>query len=447
MSLTICLITRGRQEYLSQALESYEKFIDTGNVSVILVDNGSDYLSQQILLDWKSKYSREVFYIRSDINQPVVFPFFWEKIKSLSAEWILFPGDDDILVFEIYEEWIKELKNNVDLNAFAPSAQIIDGNGKRTGEVRYPAIHMINSQIELLARSLHEPPFVFPCLFVRIDAIPHTVIYSKFVFDWWLGLQLVIKGNVKSTKSIGINYRVHEKQMSFEASSRRKSFEGYNMLITVISSVEFAQLLEISPILEIEKLLSICIETRPLYAQQDYYISIIRELSFSIAKVSKYNYFRNNISEAYVLSSGIYTKKGDLENLYTGLNLDAKESNGNLALFFSENVCENLHDIGKFFSETAETKVILSCKHSQASKGSILINCANFNNLNEIEISESVLVSINDHLENNGLLSFTISPFERALIVFYRKLKLKIPKVLKKYLFKLKKFVGIKNEL
>ena len=57
MSLTICLITRGRQEYLSQALESYEKFIDTGNVSVILVDNGSDYLSQQILLDWKSKYS------------------------------------------------------------------------------------------------------------------------------------------------------------------------------------------------------------------------------------------------------------------------------------------------------------------------------------------------------------------------------------------------------
>jgi len=447
MSLTICLITRGRQEYLSEALESYEKFIDTGNVSVILIDNGSDYLSQKILLDWKSKYSREVFYIRSDINQPVVFPFFWEKIKSLSAEWILFPGDDDILVFEIYEEWIKELKNNVDLNAFAPSAQIIDDSGKRTGEVRYPAIHMINCQIELLARSLHEPPFVFPCLFVRIDAIPHTVIYSKFVFDWWLGLQLVIKGNVKSTKSIGINYRVHEKQMSFEASSRRKSFEGYNMLITVISSVEFAQLLEISPILEIEKLLSICIETRPLYAQQDYYISIIRELSFSIAKVSKYNYFRNNISEAYVLSSGIYTKKGDLENLYTGLNLDAKESNGNLALFFSENVCENLHNVGKFFSETAETKVILSCKHSQASKGSILINCANFNNLNEREISESVLVSINDHLENNGLLSFTISPFERALIVFYRKLKLKIPKVLKKYLFKLKKFVGIKNEL
>ena len=58
MSLTICLITRGRQEYLSQALESYEKFIDTGNVSVILVDNGADYLSQQILLDWKLKYSK-----------------------------------------------------------------------------------------------------------------------------------------------------------------------------------------------------------------------------------------------------------------------------------------------------------------------------------------------------------------------------------------------------
>ena len=446
MSLTICLITRGRQEYLSQSLESYEKFIDTGDVSVILVDNGSDFLSQQILLDWQSKYSEEVFYIRSDINQPVVFPFFWDKIKSLSAEWILFPGDDDILVFDIYKEWIKELKNDMDLNAFAPSAQIIDGTGKITGEVRYPAINMINSQIELLARSLHEPPFVFPCLFIRIDAIPHTVIYSKFVFDWWLGLQLVLKGNVKSTKSIGINYRVHEKQMSFEASSRRKYFEGYNMLITVINSVEFEKLLESTNILEIEKLLSICIETRPLYAQPDYYISLIKELSFSIAKVSKYNYFRNGIAETYVLSSGIYTKKGDLENLYTGLNLDAEESSGNLALFFSENVCKNLCDIGKFFNESAKTKVSLSCKHSKANRGSVLINCTNFNVLNELEISESVLISINDHLENNGLLSFTISPFERALIVFYRKLKLKIPKVFKKYLFNLKKSVGIKNE-
>ena len=128
------------------------------------------------------------------------------------------------------------------------------------------------------------------------------------------------------------------------------------------------------------------------------------------------------------------------------MSLDSEESSGNLALFFSENVCENLHSIGKFFNETAKTKVSLSCKHSKASRGSIIINCANFNGLNEIEISESVLISINDHLENNGLLSFTISPFERALIVFYRKFKLKIPKFLKKYLFNLKKFVGIKNE-
>ena len=42
MKLTICLITKGRKEYLEDALKSYEKFLDVDNVDVILIDNGSD---------------------------------------------------------------------------------------------------------------------------------------------------------------------------------------------------------------------------------------------------------------------------------------------------------------------------------------------------------------------------------------------------------------------
>ena len=56
MKLTICLITKGRKEYLTEALNSYEKFIETGDVNVILIDNGSDNLSKQILINWKSKF-------------------------------------------------------------------------------------------------------------------------------------------------------------------------------------------------------------------------------------------------------------------------------------------------------------------------------------------------------------------------------------------------------
>ena len=49
MKLSICLVTKGRKEYLLDALNSYEKFIATGEVDVIIIDNGSDVLSKEIL--------------------------------------------------------------------------------------------------------------------------------------------------------------------------------------------------------------------------------------------------------------------------------------------------------------------------------------------------------------------------------------------------------------
>ena len=39
MKLTICLVTKGRKDYLSEALTSYEKFIETADVNVILSAN------------------------------------------------------------------------------------------------------------------------------------------------------------------------------------------------------------------------------------------------------------------------------------------------------------------------------------------------------------------------------------------------------------------------
>ena len=54
-------------------------------------------------------------------------------------------------------------------------------------------------------------------------------------------------------------------------------------------------------------------------------------------------------------------------------------------------------------------------------------------------------VDIKKYYINIGLLNFTISPFERELIKFYRSLKLKMPNRIKKNLLRMKKFIGDKN--
>jgi hypothetical protein len=444
LKLTICLLTKGRKQYLEQALESYEKFILTGDVNVVLIDNGSDEESRIILTNWKLKHDKYVTYLRNDINNPSGLTYFWDQLKSSTPEWVINPGDDDILVFDVYKEWLMAIRKNPSLNAFASCAQIINSTGHVTGEVRLPSINGISDQIKMITNSLHQPPFFWPSLFFKFSAVPQPPIKSRFTHDWWIGLHLVLKGQIESTQSIGVKYRVHNNQESFQSSNRRKMFEGYNMLINVINSNEFRNSLKEMNDLEMNDLLASCIETKPLYSHPEYYISLMRELSLNIGKVSKSYDLNNNLSEIYISSSGVYTKKDDLENLYTGLGLDTKNSIGNLALYFSENVCQILYDSKEFFNATASARTCLSCNHSELTSGSIYIDCSNFSTLDKFEICEMILVTINEHLENSGVYQFTVTPFERVLIKFFRKLKQRLPKILRKYQFSLKKFVRSK---
>lgn len=445
MKLTICLITKGRKEYLEDALKSYEKFLDVANVNVILIDNGSELFSRQILLDWKSKYDEKVSYFRIATNNPGGFTTFWEIIESFNPDWILNPGDDDILVFDIYKEWIKALEGNPELVAFASSAILIDSFGRETGEIRPPAIDQLNCRAEIIARSLYEPPFFWPALFFRFSAIPKPVLISRFVHDWWIGLQLLTAGQIFTTSKIGVKYRVHWGQESFQTSNRRKYFEGYNMLTNFIKSREFENQIKKLSDTEKNKIIELCVNNKLLYSQSEYFISLMKDLTFKVTESLESASVRNEIFEKYILSAGVYTKRNDLKNLYTGSTPNSEDSPGNLSLCLSENVCEKLRNMNKIFNETAKVRVSISCNHSRYNANSVLINCDKFDTLNEVEISDSILVSINEHAEKSGLLTFTLSPFEKAFIVIYRKLKVKSPKVLKKNLLIVKKLIERKN--
>ena len=77
----------------------------------------------------------------------------------------------------------------------------------------------------------------------------------------------------------------------------------------------------------------------------------------------------------------------------------------------------------------------------------VIINCKNFNKLDDFEIADMIILAIDKYFQNNGSLNFTISPFERELIKFYRNLKLKVPNLIKKNLPRIKKFIGNKNAI
>ncbi len=432
MKLTIVLLTKGRMPYLVEALQSYEKFIQFGLVEVLLIDNGSDSESTQVLLNWKVRHKDKVHYFRNEINNPAGLTYFWDIIESCNPDWILNPGDDDILEYEAYLDWRETLEKNPFLNAFAASASIINESGRNTGEIKSPAIINTADNIEVLARSLNQPPFFWPSLYFRFATIHKPVVISRFVHDWWIGLQLVIAGQVHSTQSIGVKYRVHGNQESHQVPSRRKYFEGFNMLSDFIRGHEFQSTIKKLTDLDKEKFFDLCTIEKPLYSQPHYSLSLIKELADILRETSVSQDSINSISEKFALSAGVYTKKSDLNNLYTGyrsVDLNNEGSNGNFSLVFSSEVCAELNSVRKFFSESNSTKVIIRCNHSNLDFKSLLVDCSKFKRLSELEISELVLIMVNKQLEIEGKLSFTSTQFERNFILFIRRIRSRFPRL------------------
>ena len=432
MKLSIVLLTKGRMPFLVEALRSYEKFIDTGQVDVVLIDNGSDIESTQVLLDWKIKHKDKVHYFRNEVNNPAGFTYFWEIIESCNPEWILNPGDDDILVFEAYASWLGALEKDPSMNAFATSAEIINVAGHNTGEVKLPAIIKATNSVEIISCSLNQPPFFWPSLYFRFAAIQKPVLVSRFVHDWWVGLQLILAGQVYSTASIGIHYRVHSSQESYQVSSRRKFFEGFNMLSDFIRGPLFQSVIEKLSDSDKEKLFDLCTLDKPLYSQPDYSLPLIKDLADVLRRNSESKDFINSVSEKFALSAGVYTKKFDLGNLYTGYvgsNPTTEDSNGNITLVFSSKVCSELSDAGQFFNAFRSTKIFVHCNHSKSDSKSLYIDCTQFKQLSVLEISELILVLINQQLEMKGQLSFTSTPFEKNVIFFTRNFKLRFPRI------------------
>ena len=442
MKLTICLVTKGRYLYLEDALKSYEPFLDTGFVNVVLVDNGADDKSKRLLMDWKNRYPDLVSYFRSDENEPAGTPFFWKKIKSFEPEWIVFPGDDDELVFTVFESFIAALKNTPEISVYASSAEIINIDGKTSGLIRQPAIHGLGSKSEQLSKSLHEPPFFWPGLFFKFDLIKAQVPNSRFVFDWWVDLQLVLVAKILTTTDVGVRYRVHKLQESNQTPSRRKYLEGFQMLVEVINSKEFFTSLKSMSVPEVIKFIELSFAEKPLYSQSEYSIPLLNELTHRVLNLVESSRLRNKVLEQYLFSAGILLKRGDLNNFYINSNWELSESQGNVEVNFADAICSALSNSSAYFLQNSTDKFIIACKHSTHPIGSVRVNCDELASLSNSEVADAILFAINSHLEENGHLVFSTTPFEKSVITRIRQIKSRIPKVIMKNSASIKRFMS-----
>lgn len=103
MKATIVALCFNHEEFLDEALSSLEK-LDEQVFEIIVVDDASQDLSPEILKKWKEVKPnwKFIFHIENQGNCKA----FNQALSHCKGEWILDFATDDVLIPEVFEEWI-----------------------------------------------------------------------------------------------------------------------------------------------------------------------------------------------------------------------------------------------------------------------------------------------------------------------------------------------------
>jgi hypothetical protein len=437
MKLTVFLVTKGREKFLDQILNSFEQLFEL-NVDFLILDNGAPRSIGVKLKSWQSKNPKRIKIVRFETNDSRPSTS-WEVLKENNVDWVVCPSDDDEIRFEIIADWEKALNQNPDMVGFAASAAIMDENGNLTGEIIFPSASRYNTAIEQMAGGFYEPPFHWPCLFIRASSLPAITPNSRFVFDWWLGLRLLIAGTVVTSESIGVNYRVHPQQESFLAPLRRKFFEAHIWINDLANSADFIEWVQSLSDPERVRFWDLLLKSLPIYGDSDFSRPILNTIYVNLVKTSGSTQTAIMLANSYAFSMGVLLKNGEVKNLISQLPTLLNSTEGNINVLPAPNVCGRVKfACGEISSESAIHHYFVSCIHSEKPAGAIEIDCNTLHeNLNEIN-ADFIVGQITEYLEKNGSLSLIITSGEKILIQAFRKWKNRMPKFLRIYLRVLK---------
>ena len=113
MKLTVFLVTKGREKFLDQILNSFEQLFQL-DVDFLILDNGAPHSIGVKLNSWKDKNPNRIKIVRFEINDSRQSTY-WKVLKDNNVDWVVCPSDDDEIRFEIIADWKKALNQNPDI--------------------------------------------------------------------------------------------------------------------------------------------------------------------------------------------------------------------------------------------------------------------------------------------------------------------------------------------
>jgi hypothetical protein len=422
---TYCLVTKGRREFLPSALASLSVALQNEDVQVIIIDNGCPSDISQILSEWCQRSAKRAFYIRFDVNDASA-PRVWDALDDFEIDWITFPGDDDVIKSEFLVAARDVIRKNPEVRALASSMRIIDSVGAPTGQLRRPASYS-GDELLYLANALHQPPFQFPALFFKFNSIKTPLPKSRYIFDWWLSLNLILGGNFKISEVVAIDYRVHNQQESAVAPNRRKYFEAQVVLSRFINSELFSKyLLELTDQEKLNFWKAVC-DKEPLYGDLEFGAAIKLELLLKLSDSTYDSSISGEMIGKHAALKGVFLQEGEVHAFLSAEQSRSTMLPANFRIKVAEGSCAVISRLGQFGSilDVSTSTFFVGCSHAKGNFTYVL-NCENTHQSYQ-EILDLLLVKITNQLEAEGQFDFKITPIERTFVKIFRRAKNKLP--------------------
>lgn len=423
MTLNLFLITKGREEFLEPLLDSLNRALSREGVSLSVVLNGASNKVISRFKEFEKRQSGKVSLHTLEDNDPRVASV-WHIVKEVNSDWIAFPSDDDLLEDSFFKDFHKFEKEFSEFGAVATTLQVIDQSGKKTRELRAPKFDATLSKSISFARGLHECPFLWPGLLIRTKLLPELVPNSRYAFDWWMGLFLILTTKVASSSHVMVNYRVHQRQESFQAPLNRKNLETLNCFMQLFNSSAFSNWLASLNENQVNEFLDEIRERPPIYGDYKFSPTLVFSLSSAIRRVNSSEQIESRLISLQSWFFRVLLGENEarcFSVLPPGVLVD---SNPNFRISAVPSSCPAIIQLAdKFKFGDPKYHITVFCKHAKRrfSNSALKLNCVNIkNNANYID---EVITQLQTLLEANGFDSPTITSMEFRLVRIIRVVK------------------------
>ena len=215
--ITVLMAVYNGERWLAESIHSVLEQTFT-NFEFIIVNDGSDDSSLQIISQYAKKDSRIRIYTKQNTGLADSLNY---GIGEARGEWVARIDADDICSVDRLKKQIARARLNKDLVLVGSGLTIIDGNGQQSKIPLYPEGH-----IRLTRRLFRGSPFfAHSSAFFRLTAVCElggyrTQFHRSQDQDLWLRLAQL--GKITCIKESLVYIRKHDQQISLDNAGRRQ---------------------------------------------------------------------------------------------------------------------------------------------------------------------------------------------------------------------------------